>query len=118
VKGEGTAALGATAAPAACELENNENKDDQGDKINIADCTPEYQPPSCSAKTLPGFRTAKAGGTMLPLITLACNWQPLPHVTVTRPFNSPFCHSPTRRNDAGGGGPVTVNTPLPCRKPL
>jgi len=79
---------------------------------------PVYHPPSCSTKASPGLRTANAGATIVPLLIFACNWQPLPHVTDTRPFNSPFRHSPASEYDEGPGAPLTVSKPWPCRTPL
>jgi hypothetical protein len=49
----------------------------------------------------------------VPLLMHACNWQPEPHVTETRPFNSPLRHSPASAYEAGSGGPVTVSRPWP-----
>ena len=85
------AAVSAAVAPIACSKNKN---------YEVAWCcsgcnyTPEYHPPSWITKACPGFKIANAGAVMVPLLMFACNWQPLPHVTDTRPCSSPLRHSP------------------------
>jgi hypothetical protein len=114
VEDKRAASVGAGVAPSSCKAHGHQTQK-RGDDISHA---PAYHPPSSSTKAEPGLRLANAGATIVPSTTFACNWQPLPHVAVTRPVSSPFSHWPAREYDAGGGSPVMVRTPGPCRTPL
>jgi hypothetical protein len=106
---ECAAAVGAAAAPIACSESKNHVR--TGCCSSGCSHAPEYHPPSCSTKACPGFNIANAGAVTVPLLMLACNRQPLPHVTDTRPCSSPLRHSPASEYDAGSGRPSTTNTP-------